>query len=782
MDNSADPSISGMLRESAVDFLSGSHAPSRLRGWIGRVRPVERSLWTEIASLGWTAVMLPEQLGGSGLGLREACALSEVMGERLFAEPFTACCVMPSILLGQADTSVESGSAALAEHLIGGDRLLAVAWQEKVGELQISALPASRISGGKLSGNKQFVTGCESDSVLLVTADLDGQWAIVAVAADAPGVTIDAFAAGVATQAHVRFENAPLLFAKPLLVGDAARQAFQQALAAARISQAAESTGKAKGCLQQTVDYVTQRQQFARAIGSFQSVQHRCVDLHVEYLLANAAWQHALTCYEKDPLSATTQAAISAAKSRSAEAAVTVGKQAVQLHGAMGFAEEVDVGLYLRAALADSGWLGTPLAHRRLFASLGAGQGNADAGALLPPSQWSSATDSRDWSDEEFRSRLRVWLEEHYPKHLKQNDRRPFLRLRGDDLTGWLSLLNKHGWRAPAWPREFGGMGISFRKQLIYQQEMERAGVGRIIDNGETQLGPTLMKWGTPEQQAYYLPRILACDDVWCQGYSEPGAGSDLASLRTQAIREGDEFVVSGQKIWTTHATDGTHIFTLVRTGKFEKKQQGISFLLIDLKAPGVSIRPIANIAGEDEFCEVFFDAVRVPASNLVGELHQGWSVAKALLGHERIWLGSAAMAASALDLAQRMVVAMQLDSDVGVMDRLGRLQADLHDYRLLYAQMCDQIAEEHGEPGPEASVLKVFIGELLQRITEFNADIGAEYGGVVGDVRIGELNTDLHWPLMMARPVTIYAGANEVQRDIVAKLVLNLPSPPRAG
>ncbi|WP_083664338.1 acyl-CoA dehydrogenase family protein [Herminiimonas arsenitoxidans] len=382
-----------------------------------------------------------------------------------------------------------------------------------------------------------------------------------------------------------------------------------------------------------------------------------------------------------------------------------------------------------------------------------------------------------DLPDDVFRSTFRNWLETHYPHEWRQNHRRPFLRLRGEDLRYWLRLLNQHGWRAPAWPHEYGGMGLSFRKQLIYYEEIERLGVARIIDNGETQLGPTLIHCGTDEQRSYYLPRILACEDVWCQGYSEPGAGSDLASLRTQALRDGDSFVVTGQKIWTTHATEGTHIFTLVRTGRYEKKQQGISFLLIDLKAPGVTIRPIANIAGEDEFCEVFFDAVRVPAENLVGELDQGWNVAKALLGHERVWLGSPALASKALTLAESLVEQRGLSNDLGVTDRLSVLQADLHDYRLLYAEICNRIADTEGQPGAEVSVLKVYISELLQRITEFNVEIAAEYGGVIGDVRIADLHTDLHWQLMMARPATIYAGANEVQRDILAKAVLHMPA-----
>jgi alkylation response protein AidB-like acyl-CoA dehydrogenase len=770
----ADQSLSAMLRQSAEDFLTGSHSPSRLRGWIGRARPVESSLWRDIAVLGWTGLLLPESLGGSGLGLNEATVLCGVMGERLFAEPFVGCCVMPSLLLAQAETG--PASEQLANWLCSGERLLTLAWQEQPGQLQADVIEC-KVEEGRLTGRKVFVLGCEPHAVLLVCAIEHGQVVIVAVAADAPGVHIEAFAAGVGAQYHVEFDQAPLLFPQPLLVGQPAIKALQLSLAGGRIALAAELAGQTTGCLQQTLDFVSQRFQFDRPLGSFQSVQHRCVDLSIEQTLAQASWQHALACYEQAPLTPQTQAAISAAKARCAQAAVITGRQAVQLHGAMGFAEEVDIGLYLRAAMFGSVWLGSVWGHRRQFAELNGSDGIAEDHAPFEPSQ---SKDPRDWGDDEFRLRLRAWLIDYYPAELRQNDRRPFLRLRGGDLTGWLRLLNEHGWRAPAWPREYGGMGISFRKQLIYQQEMERAGVGRIIDNGETQLGPTIIKGGTEEQRARILPRILACDDMWCQGYSEPGAGSDLASLRTRADLQGDEFVVNGQKIWTTHAAECSHIYALVRTGKFEKKQQGISFLLIDLSAPGVSIRPIANIAGEDEFCEVFFDNVRVPVTNLLGELHQGWSLAKALLGHERIWLGSAAMARSALDLAERLVTQLGLADDRGVLDRLACLQADLHDYRLFYAQICDRIAEADEEPGAEVSMLKVYISELLQRITEFCTEIAGDFAGVVGDVQVGSLLTDLHWPLMMARPVSIYAGANEVQRDILAKAVLKLPGAPR--
>lgn len=380
-------------------------------------------------------------------------------------------------------------------------------------------------------------------------------------------------------------------------------------------------------------------------------------------------------------------------------------------------------------------------------------------------------------SDEEFRQQFRSFLEANFPQELRQDFHRPFRRLRGEEQVKWLRTFNDHGWRAPAWPRENGGMGLSFRKQLIYHEELEHVGVARVIDLGDSQLGPTLILLGTDEQKAHYLPRIMNCEHIWCQGYSEPNAGSDLASLRTSAVLDGEDFVVNGQKIWTTHANDSTHIFTLVRTGKYEKKQQGISFLLIDLKTPGITIRPILNLAGEDEFCEVFFDDVRVPKENLVGEIDQGWTVAKSLLGYERIWIGSPALITKALDLSRQLLEIRELDIDCGAKDRYAELCADLHDYRLLYSRICDQVADSGQAPGPEASMLKLYASELLQRVTQFNVQAAAEWGGVVGDAVIGDTVTDLHWQYMMARPVTVFAGANEVQRDILAKAVLKLPT-----
>lgn len=382
-----------------------------------------------------------------------------------------------------------------------------------------------------------------------------------------------------------------------------------------------------------------------------------------------------------------------------------------------------------------------------------------------------------DWttrSDDEFRSTFRDWLRHNYPPEWRCTAARPFHRLREDQIVDWLRLVQRSGWRAPAWPTAYGGLGLSFAKQRIYQEELEHGQVARVLDFGEQMLGPILMQHGTPEQQQTLLPRILRCDDIWCQGYSEPNAGSDLASLTTSAVADGDVFVVNGQKIWTTHAQDSTHMFALVRTSRGERKQQGITFLLIDLASPGVRIRPIMNIAGEEEYCEVFLEDVRVPRENVVGEIDQGWSIAKELLGHERLWVGSPAMPRRAIQLAAQIIENAGLCGDLAVNDGLTALQMDLHDHEALYDEVCADV-DAGTSTGVRAGMLKILSTELTQRASEFICSIVGNHAAVVGGSHIGALDVDVHWQLMMSRPLTIFGGANEVQRDILARQLLDL-------
>lgn len=372
-------------------------------------------------------------------------------------------------------------------------------------------------------------------------------------------------------------------------------------------------------------------------------------------------------------------------------------------------------------------------------------------------------------SNEEFRLRWRDWLQAQFPEEWRV----PIIRrLAGDEERRWHRMTYEAGWRAPAWPRAHGGMGLSLEKQLIMNEEMEAHRCARVLDSGGTLLAPVLMKYGTPEQQARYLPPILSGDELWCQGYSEPNSGSDLASLRTSAVRDDDHFVINGQKIWTTLAAYADHIFVLVRTNRDVKKQAGISFILVDMQTPGLTVRPIMNLAGEDELCEIFFEDVRVPVANLVGGIDQGWTVAKALLGDERIANGGPTLPRQSFELLEQLIDGLGQAGDLGVADRAGALLCDLHDLTALHARVAEGAIRgdvDHAALG----LMKVLATDLFQRVSEELLRVAGEHGGVLEPVGVGGVEMDLRKVFMVARPSTIYAGANEVQRNIAANMLL---------
>ncbi len=374
--------------------------------------------------------------------------------------------------------------------------------------------------------------------------------------------------------------------------------------------------------------------------------------------------------------------------------------------------------------------------------------------------------------DTEFRAALRTWLEDVYPENWKQTPRRPLLRIRGKDARAWIKMLCEGGWRCPAWPKEYGGMELSFKKQIIYHEELERIRAGRIIDGGEQMIGPTLMAYGTDEQKRKYIEPTRTGEYLWAQGYSEPGAGSDLASLRTKAELEGDHYRINGHKIWTSHADECSHMYALVRTTVSEKKQVGITFILIDMETPGISVRPIKTVAGEDELCEVFLDDVMVPKENVVGEPDNGWTIAKALLGYERVWIGNPGPAARYLDLACELI--MKDETDSSLKDELAKTICDMHDFRVLYETMCHSISPD-SEIGPEFSILKIISADMLRDISELNARASGQYSQLDSDVEIDGALTNIGWQFFTARAQAIFAGSNEIQRNIVAKRVLNL-------
>ncbi|HSV44836.1 MAG TPA: acyl-CoA dehydrogenase family protein, partial [Ramlibacter sp.] len=695
--------------------------------------------------------------------------LAARFGAVLLPEPFAQCAVAPAALLAAAPASPLREQ--LAEELCLGSRLLALAWQHTAGAAEptwTGVTLRSQDGGWILSGTRQF-TEARADCWLVAAANLDGESCIVAVPAGSAGlvVTAQAMADGTAT-ATLQLHDVRLPADALLLRGQTARQALLQALDDARLVLAAELAGVTEGALAITAAYVAQRVQFGQPIASFQAVRHRLVDIDLQQRLAFASWRQAAAAgpSQRSP-------AISAAKARCGEAALLAARAAIQLHGAIGYTQEADPGLFLDSALRLASTLGNAPLHRRRFVDhmlshrpAPCAIDAAAAGAENPP-------DFAQLSDEAFAGYLRGWLPTHCPTEL----RKPvLLRLRGEHERAWLRKLCAHGLRSPGIPREYGGMGLPLAKQLIYKKVFDEHGVARVLDLGGSLLAPALIRYGSAEQKAHYLPRILNCDDMWCQGYSEPGAGSDLASLRTSAVRDGDDFLVNGQKIWTSHASTASHIFLLARTRTDGKPQAGISFFLLDLKTPGITIRPIVNLAGDDEFCEVFFDQVRVPAANLVGGLHEGWTVAKSLLGVERLVTGSPTLARQAFEYLRGLLDAPDVRTAALRDERFQRAACDLHDTEALYATVC-AAAVAGGALDAEYSVIKVLSTELFQRIADFAMEWANERGGTIGECDFAGSRFDLHRLNMIARPGTLYGGTSEVQRDILARLLLGAPT-----
>ncbi|MDE1947192.1 MAG: acyl-CoA dehydrogenase family protein [Burkholderiales bacterium] len=385
------------------------------------------------------------------------------------------------------------------------------------------------------------------------------------------------------------------------------------------------------------------------------------------------------------------------------------------------------------------------------------------------------ATRQTDWnalSDDEFRRAAADFFAAHVPPHLRHLSR----RARWAEVKPWYHRLSQQGWLVPSWPREWGGMGLSQSKVLVYLEELERSGAPRVMDQGLMNIGPLLIARGTDEQRRRLLPPILSGEHTWCQGYSEPNAGSDLASLRTEARIEGDEFVINGQKIWTSVAFDANHMFALVRTDKTVKKQAGISFVMIDLRQPGVTVRPIRNIAGHEELCEVFLDDVRTPLSNLVGELNKGWDVAKALLGFERIWSGSPRQSMRALLRLRQLAAASGKAEDPVFADKLAQVTMDVLDSAAAYEHFA-QIMRTGGSFGFEVSMLKIWATETCQRVTELMVEAAGDLGTLLGEVDVQGQAIDVLYPFLDCRAFTIYGGSSQVQRNILAKNVLDLPS-----
>ncbi len=391
--------------------------------------------------------------------------------------------------------------------------------------------------------------------------------------------------------------------------------------------------------------------------------------------------------------------------------------------------------------------------------------------------------------EEAFRQEIRRFLVDKLPSRIANKVKRN-LRLTKSDMEEWHAILNERGWLATIWPKEYGGPGWTIAERYIFDVETALAGAPRIIPFGLNMLGPVLIEYGNEAQKKHWLPRILDGSDWWCQGYSEPGAGSDLANLKCAAVRDGDEYVVNGQKTWTTLGQFADMIFCLVRTDpQARKRQEGISFLLIDMKTPGVEVRPIILLDGEHEVNEVFFTDVRVPAENLVGVENQGWTIAKFLLTHERTNIAGVGGSMAAFEHLLHVANGQRkngrpLAEDPLFAARLARLEIDLENMKTTNLRVLAAAASGRA-PGAESSMLKIRGTEIRQEITSLTRRALGPYAqpfisealdeGWNGEPVGPEFAAPVSADYFNNRKLSIFGGSNEVQREIITKAILEL-------
>lgn len=383
--------------------------------------------------------------------------------------------------------------------------------------------------------------------------------------------------------------------------------------------------------------------------------------------------------------------------------------------------------------------------------------------------------------EEAFRAQIRQWVAANLPKDISHKVHNA-LRLSKDDMQRWARILGRQGWHGWAWPKQFGGPGWNAIQRHLFEEECALAGAPRVVPFGPVMVAPVIMAFGSPEQQQRFLPGIMSGDVWWSQGYSEPGSGSDLASVKTRAERRGDKYIVNGQKTWTTLGQHGDWIFCLVRTATDVKPQAGISFLLIDMKSKGVTVRPIVMLDGEPEVNEVFFDNVEVPAENLIGEENKGWTYAKHLLAHERTNIADVNRAKRELERLKRIAKHEGVYDDMRFRDEIARLEVEIVALEMLVLRVLS--AETSGKQSLDiAGLLKIRGSEIQQRYTELMMQAAGPYAmpfifeameaGWQGDHVGAAYIAPLASTYFNMRKTTIYGGSNEVQRNIIAQFLL---------
>lgn len=768
-----------LLQESLERFVQEHCGLADRRALLRAGAGFKRENWLALAEMGVLALPLAVERGGLGGSLADVMTVGRALGQGLSLEPFVPCAVMAGRLLAEARNSALRDE--WLEGLISGRKLIGLAHLERGASAFGVVRATGRRSGPclRLEGAKMLVPYPHRLDAFLVTArDESGNLCVCLVAAGTAGIQIRPYPlvdGALAGDLLLEGVEIPLDFVLEL---QHPAGALDEVFDYARAVVAADSVACMSALLRITIDHCNARKQFGQAIGRFQALKHRLVDCHVRLEQAEALLEAAA-------LGTTHSTAnTAAAKSFIDEHATHVGHEAIQMHGAMGLTDELAVSHYHKRVIANGILYGERDERLDAFAaSSGFFGSHAQSTAL-------EFTELLSPQEESFRQEVRTFLAQALTPELRSVARRLTCTFpEKDTIIEWQKRLHARGWLAPLLPQELGGTGWSAVERFLFEYECAVAGAPERSPMGLRYVGPIIARFGSEWQKDYFLPRLLASEHYWAQGFSEPGAGSDLAAIKTAAVREGDEYIVRGSKLWTTHAHYADWIFCLVRTGKGARPQDGISFLLIDLRSPGIRIEPVALLAVDHEVNAVFFDDVRVPARNLVGEPGRGWQYAKYLLELERGGSVTSGRVRHELDAVKELAMSRGA-GDVGERCRvrsLARLEIRLMALELLELRLARSLRSA-ADPGVAGSIVKLLSSELLEEVAELGMRLAglaalelarqrplpepADCGYPGGDLELVAMPRYLN-----TRAFSIFAGTSEIQREIIAKHVLGMSS-----
>ena len=777
-----DFSADDQLIQDQVDKYLASHCGvDRVRAvldaGVDSDEPYAKDVWAGLAEMGLMGINVPAAYGGVETGYKSLCRVAQSIGRAAAPVPFTSSVYLFTEAIARLGN--DDQQSTWLPKLACGEVIGALAVTEGLEQLTPDSVTCS-VKDGALSGTKLAVADGGIADAALVLASGDAGLGIYLVDLSAAGVVRENLSTVDPTKntATVRFNNA-----QAELLGKAGEgwDQLQTLYDRAAVMVAFEQIGGAQAALDMGVAYAKERYAFGRPIGSFQALKHMMADMYTALRLAES------NCFEAAEALATDAANLplvaAAARVSAIKAFQLCAKDNIQIHGGMGFTWEFDCHIYYRRSNYQTLELGGLSVWEGRLVDLLASHDFAEPSAAIPK--------DTDPKHQAFRADARGWLAANAPAHLENSLRSSVFGQppnTGDEdplaaARAWQRKKAESGWAALMWPTEYGGRGASPMESIIWgQEEGIYSQLSGTFIIGLGMCGPTMITYASEEQKKRYLPKLASGEEIWCQLFSEPGSGSDLAGLKTKAVKEGDEWVINGQKIWTSGAQHSDYGILITRTNPGVAKHKGLTMFFLDMKSPGVDVRPIKQINGGSSFNEVYFDNVRIPDAQRLGEVGDGWRVSLTTLMNERMAIGGSITTGvpELVDLVQTLV----LDNKKAI----GRadVKSRLADYYVKAAGLKNtgirsvNLVAKGGMPGPENSIGKLVAGELMQDLTKYAMDLQG-FGSVINDPTIAEGSSRFQAMLMRSPAVRIEGGTDQILRNIISERVLELPADMRA-